>query len=368
MSKLTTDSVFQLLNDGFNDNPFNLSVDNITNLQLFGNDIIIDVKIQNPTLSYKKKLEKFINEIILSQFSTCRIKLNFNLEASKNNVQIKGERIKGVKNIIAVSSGKGGVGKSTITSNLAVGLSEIGFKVGVVDADIYGPSMHLMLDLEGKIPKSINVDGINKIEPLENYGVKVLSIGFFAQSKQALVWRGPMATKALNQLIWDAHWGDLDYLLVDLPPGTGDIHLSLVQSIPVTGAIVISTPQPISVADARKGINMFQMDSINVPVVGLIENMSYFEDDSKIKYHIFGKDGGKILADNMNVNFLGEIPLTQSIRVASDIGRPAVLQGDTDIAKRFLNLCRKLVDFVEERNKKIKETESVKITHNKGCS
>ena len=275
-----------------------------------------------------------------------------------------------MKNIIAVSSGKGGVGKSTIAANLAVGLSLLGNKVGVIDADIYGPSMHIMFDLEGEKPKAIEINGESKIKPLENHGVKLLSIGFFAKNKQAIVWRGPMASKALNQLIWDAHWGDLDYLIVDLPPGTGDIHLSLVQSVPLTGAIVVSTPQNIALADARKGVNMFRMESIDVPVLGMIENMSYFvsDDNSKNRHYIFGKEGAKGLAEQMGIKLLSEIPLMQSIREAADAGRPAILQDSTLISSSLMKMVTNMVDVVVERNKNIKPTETVKITHTKGCS
>jgi ATP-binding protein involved in chromosome partitioning len=253
---------------------------------------------------------------------------------------------------------------------LAVGLTQLGNKVGVVDADIYGPSMPMMFDLEGAVPQGIDVDGKTKMKPLESYGVKLLSIGFFAQSQQAVVWRGPMASKALNQLIWDAHWGELDYLIIDLPPGTGDIHLSLVQSIPLTGAIVVSTPQPIALADARKGVNMFQMESINVPVLGIIENMAYFtpEDMPNKKYYIFGKEGAKELAEQLNIELLAEIPIVQSVREAADAGRPAILQIDSPIAKSFLTLAKNVVAVIDKRNTKIKPTQAVKTTHSRGCS
>ena len=279
----------------------------VKNIQIFGTEVVLDLEINNPTLQYKKRIEVDCLKIIHNKvYEKAIVKVNFSViqQEEKTNI-IKGKEIPGVKNIIAISSGKGGVGKSTITANLAVALADLGYKVGVVDADIYGPSMHIMFDLEGSVPEAIEVNGKSKIKPLENHGVKLLSIGFFAQSQQAVVWRGPMASKALNQLIWDANWGELDYLLIDLPPGTGDIHLSLVQSIPVTGAVVVSTPQAIALADAKKGVNMFQLETINVPVLGIVENMAYFtpEELPNNKYYIFGKEGAKGLAEQMNIDF-----------------------------------------------------------------
>ena len=344
----------------------------VKNIQIFGTEIILDLEITNPTLQYKKRVEVDCLKIIHDKvYEKADIKINTTVLKSevKSNV-IKGNEIPGVKNIIAISSGKGGVGKSTITANLAVALADLGYKVGVVDADIYGPSMHIMFDLEGAVPQSITIDGKSKIKPLENYGVKLISIGFFSQANQAVVWRGPMASKALNQLIWDAHWGELDYLLIDLPPGTGDIHLSLVQSVPVTGAVVISTPQTIALADARKGVHMFQMDSINVPVLGIVENMAYFtpEELPNNKYYIFGKEGAKGLAEQMNIDLLAEIPLVQSVREAADVGRPAVLQGVTDIAIALTNLAKKVVEKIEQRNSEQDKTNVVKTSNTAGCS
>ena len=344
----------------------------VKNIQIFGTEIILDLEINNPTLQYKKRVEVDCMKIIHDKiYDKIDVKVNFTIVKQEEKVvQIKGNPIPGVKNIIAISSGKGGVGKSTITANLAVALADLGKKVGVVDADIYGPSMHIMFDLKDAVPQSVNIDEKSKIKPLENYGVKLLSIGFFAQAQQAVVWRGPMASKALNQLIWDSHWGELDYLLIDLPPGTGDIHLSLVQSIPLTGAIVVSTPQTIALADARKGVNMFQMESINVPVLGIIENMAYFtpEELPNNKYYIFGKEGAKELAEQMNLELLAEIPLVQSIREAADIGRPAVLQGSTEVAIALTNLAKKVIDNIEKRNIDLPETKAVQTTHSKGCS
>ena len=229
--------------------------------------------------------------------------------------------------------------------------------------------MHIMFGLQGAVPSSVKIEGKIKIKPLESYGVKLLSIGFFAQNEQAVVWRGPMASKALNQLLWDTHWGELDYLIVDLPPGTGDIHLSLVQSIPVTGAVVVSTPQDIALADAKKGVNMFQMESINVPVLGIVENMAYFtpEELPNNKYYIFGKEGAKVLAKEMGIELLAEIPIVQSLREAADAGRPAVLQGVTPIALELLNMAKNIVESVKKRNVNLAATESVALTHSKGC-
>ena len=345
----------------------------IKNIQLFGSDVELDVEIKNPTLQYKKKVEvdclKAIHDYAYEK-SKVKVNLIVNAPVKEKENKIKGNPIPGVKNIIAVSSGKGGVGKSTIAANLAVGLSDLGYKVGVIDADIYGPSMPIMFGLEGETPTTVNVDGKSKIKPLESYGVKLLSIGFFAQSQQAVVWRGPMASKALNQLLWDTHWGELDYLVVDLPPGTGDIHLSLVQSIPLTGAVVVSTPQHIALADAQKGVNMFRMDSIDVPVLGMIENMSYFtpEELPNNKYYIFGKEGAKGLAEQMDIDLLAEIPIVQSIREAADAGRPAILQGATAIAIELLNMAKNVVASIEKRNVALPPTSAVQTTHSAGCS
>ena len=343
----------------------------IKNIQIFGADVELDVEVKNPTLQYKKKVEVDCMKAIHDYaYEKSKVKVNLIVNAPAKETQIKGKPIPGVKNIVAVSSGKGGVGKSTIAANLAVGLSDLGYKVGVIDADIYGPSMHIMFGLEGATPSTINVDGKSKIKPLESYGVKLLSIGFFAQSQQAVVWRGPMASKALNQLLWDTHWGELDYLVVDLPPGTGDIHLSLVQSIPLTGAVVVSTPQNIALADARKGVNMFRMDSIDVPVLGMVENMAYFtpEDMPNKKYYIFGKEGAKGLAEQMDIDLLAEIPIVQSVREAADAGRPAVLQGATPIAIELLNMAKNVVAAIEKRNTTLAPTKAVELTNSKGCS
>ena len=345
----------------------------VTNVQVFGDEVEVDVTIKNPSLQARKKTEVEILKIIHQKvYEKAKIKVNLKVDAPKKPQvnQIKGKPIPGINNIIAVASGKGGVGKSTVTANLAVTLANMGFKVGLLDTDIYGPSMPIMFDVAQERPLSINVDGKNKMKPVENYGVKMLSIGFFTQPNQAVIWRGPMASKALNQMIFDAHWGQLDFLLLDLPPGTGDIHLSIMQSLPVTGAVVVSTPQEIALADARKGVAMFQQETINVPVLGIVENMAYFtpEELPENKYHIFGKDGAKNLATDLNVPFLGEIPLVQSIREAGDVGRPAALQTETPIEQAFEELTKNVVQELVQRNKDLPPTEAIKITTMAGCA
>ncbi len=345
----------------------------VKNIQIFGDEVEVDVTIANPSLQARKKTEVEILKIIHEKvYAKAKIKVNLKVEAAaKPKVnEIKGKPIAGIQNIIAVASGKGGVGKSTVTANLAVTLAKMGFNVGLLDTDIYGPSMPIMFDVAMERPLSINVDGKNKMKPVENYGVKLLSIGFFTQPNQAVIWRGPMASKALNQMIFDAHWGDLDFLLLDLPPGTGDIHLSIMQSLPVTGAVVVSTPQEIALADARKGVAMFQQEAINVPVLGIIENMAYFTPAElpDNKYHIFGKDGAKHLAVDLKVPFLGEVPLVQSIREAGDIGRPAALQAASPIEAAFEALTKNVVQELVNRNTDLPPTEAIKITTMAGCA
>ncbi|WP_027065917.1 Mrp/NBP35 family ATP-binding protein [Maribacter sp. Hel_I_7] len=346
----------------------------VTNIQIFGDEVEVDITITNPSLQARKKTEVEILKIIHKEvYEKAKIKINVKVDAPaakpKTN-EIKGKPIPGITNIIAVASGKGGVGKSTVTANLAVTLAKMGFKVGLLDADIYGPSMPIMFDVANDKPLAVNIDGKSKMKPVESYGVKLLSIGFFTQRDQAVIWRGPMASKALNQMIFDAHWGDLDFMLIDLPPGTGDIHLSIMQSLPITGAVVVSTPQEVALADARKGVAMFQQDSINVPVLGIVENMAYFTPAElpENKYYIFGKEGAKHLAEDLKVPFLGEMPLVQSIREAGDVGRPAALQEGTPVEKAFEELTKKVVSEVVARNKTMPPTESIKITTMAGCS
>ena len=344
----------------------------LTNVNVFGDEVIVDLTINNPSLQARKKTEVEILKVIHDQvFAKAKIKVNIKVNTEKKETQsIKGKPISGIKNIVAVASGKGGVGKSTVTANLAVSLAKMGFKVGVLDADIYGPSMPIMLDVVNERPLAVNVDGKSKMQPVENYGVKLLSIGFFTKPDQAVVWRGPMAAKALNQMIFDAAWGELDFLLLDLPPGTGDIHLSIMQSLPITGAVVVSTPQNVALADAKKGVAMFQQDSINVPVLGIIENMAYFtpEELPQNKYYIFGENGAKNLAADLSVPFLGELPIVQSIREAGDYGRPAALQTATTLETVFETLTRNVVSEVVKRNTDLPPTEAIKITTMAGCS
>ncbi|MDG5490364.1 Mrp/NBP35 family ATP-binding protein [Psychroserpens sp. SPM9] len=345
----------------------------VTNVVTFADEVIVDITITNPSLQAKKKTEVEIMKTIHEKvYEKAKVKVNVKVDApakSEANV-IKGKQIPGIQNIIAVASGKGGVGKSTVTANLAVTLAKMGFKVGVLDADIYGPSMPIMFDVELERPLAVTVDGKSKMRPVENYGVKLLSIGFFTKPDQAVVWRGPMAAKALNQMIFDAAWGDLDFMLIDLPPGTGDIHLSIMQSLPITGAVVVSTPQNVALADAKKGVAMFQQESINVPVLGIIENMAYFTPAElpENKYYIFGKEGAKNLADDLDVPFLGQLPLVQSIREAGDVGRPAALQTATTLEQDFEKITQNVVEEVVRRNDDLPPTEAIKITTMAGCS
>ena len=342
----------------------------IQNIVVFGDEVVVDAVINNPSLQAKKRTEVEIMRAIHGEINE-KAKVFVNVKViAPEKPEIKGKPIPGIKNIVVVASGKGGVGKSTVTANLAVSLAKMGFKVGVLDADIYGPSMPIMFDVADQRPLSVNVDGASKMKPIENYGVKMLSIGFFTNPNQAVIWRGPMAAKALNQMIFDADWGELDFLLLDLPPGTGDIHLSIMQAMPVTGAVIVSTPQKIALADALKGVAMFQQETINVPVLGIVENMAYFtpQELPNNKYYIFGKEGAKNLANDLNVPFLGEIPLVQNIRESGDVGRPAALQEDTPQAIAFTQLAQNVAQNVVERNKSLPPSEAIKITTMAGCS
>jgi ATP-binding protein involved in chromosome partitioning len=346
----------------------------VTNVMTFADEVVVDLTIATPALHIKKRAEADIIQTIQKKVSLeAKVQVNITVQAPakpSNPNLIKGKPIAGIKNIIAIASGKGGVGKSTVTANLAITLSKMGFKVGVLDADIYGPSIPIMFDLANERPLSVNVDGKSKMKPVENYGVKVLSIGFFTKPDQAVIWRGPMASKALNQLIFDAAWGELDFMLLDLPPGTGDIHLSIMQSLPITGAVVVSTPQTVALADAKKGVAMFQQESIDVPVLGIIENMAYFTPAElpDNKYYIFGKQGAKHLAEDSKIPFLGELPLIQSIREAGDAGHPVALQDGTAIEEIFIDITKNVVRETVKRNKALPATQAIQITTMAGCS
>ncbi|CAL2090539.1 Septum site-determining protein MinD [Tenacibaculum sp. 190524A02b] len=347
--------------------------ENVKNVVAFGDEVIVDVTISNPSLQAKKKVEVEIMKAIHEHVNPkIDVKVNVKVEvaAKENPNLIRGKEIPNIQNIIAIASGKGGVGKSTITSNLAVSLAKMGFKVGVLDADVYGPSQHLMFDVEKEKPLAVKVEGRSKMKPVENYGVKLLSLGFFTDPNQAVIWRGPMASKALNQLIFDADWGELDFLLIDLPPGTGDVHLSIVQAVPITGAVVVSTPQNIALADAKKGVAMFKQENIKVPVLGIVENMAYFtpEELPNNKYYIFGQAGAKNLAEQIETSFLGEIPLVQGIREAGDVGHPVALQENTPLSEAFTEVTKNMVSELLKRNANLPPTEVVRITTMSGCS
>ena len=344
----------------------------VANIMVFDIEVDIDLIMNNPTLQARKKLEAEIIDIIHQRInSKAKIKFNTKIKkVSKPEIKRVNKKLSGVDSIIAISSAKGGVGKSTFTVNAAAILAKMGCKVGILDADIYGPSIPTMLDVEGYVPKSIKIDGVSKIEPVESYGIKLMSIGFFTKLDQAVVWRGPMASKALKQMIFDTNWGELDFLFLDLPPGTGDIHLSLVQSLPINGAIIVSTPQNVALADVRRGIKMFQQDSINIPILGLVENMSYFtsNEEPEIKHFIFGESGVKYLAKDLDINFLGEIPIFTSLREASDFGRPGSLQENSVIENIFREISKLLVEELIKRNNELPPTKIVKITNLVGCS
>ncbi len=335
----------------------------LKNIQVFGNEIDIDLEVKSPALNIRKKLESDINTVLFEAYGDVKVRINIAAKPVQAGPQGP-PTLNKVKNIIAVASGKGGVGKSTVTANLAVGLAKQGFKVGIIDADIYGPSMPLMFDVVHQKPKVTVIEGKQYMLPVESYSVKLMSIGFFSDPTKAIVWRGPMATKALKQMFGDVWWDELDYLLLDLPPGTGDVHLTIVQAVPVTGAVVVSTPQEVALTDARKGVAMFKLESINVPVLGLIENMAWFtpEELPNNKYYIFGKEGVKSLCEQLKVPLLGQIPLVQSVREAGDVGRPALLQDATPIAETFKDLATAVNQEVENRNKRMEPTKKVEIT------
>lgn len=275
----------------------------------------------------------------------------------------------GVRNIIGVASGKGGVGKSTVAANLAISLAKTGAKVGLLDADIWGPSVPLMFDMVDAKPVATQENGKTLIEPIEKYGIKLLSVGFFVDPDKALIWRGSMATNALTQFINDGNWGDLDYIVLDMPPGTGDIHLTLVQTVGITGVVIVSTPQEVALADARKGVAMFQQKDINVPVLGLVENMAYFTPAElpDNKYYIFGKEGTKKLAEKMDVPLLAQIPIVQSIMEGGDKGQPIALNAEDPMGQAFRQLASNVIKQTEIRNNEMAPTKKVEIKDGAGC-
>lgn len=334
-----------------------VSANLVENLEITEGKIKLTVLVSNPALHARKRMTEAIDFNLKKSFGE-----DLSVESEVKGLPAEAKTahrkiLPEVKNVIAIASGKGGVGKSTVTANLAGGLAKAGYRVGIVDADIYGPSMPTMFDVVTDKPTMIDIDGVPKISPVVSYGIKILSIGFFTEQDSAVVWRGPMAAKALTQMFTDAYWGKLDYLLIDLPPGTGDIHLSLVQTVPLDGAVIVSTPQEVALADARKGINMFKLDTINVPVIGMVENMAWFTPAElpDNKYYIFGRDGAKNLAAGMDVPFLGHVPLVQSVREAGDIGRPAVFQENTPISEAFDELVVTFVEQVKVLKAKTKE-------------
>ena len=329
-----------------------VSANLIEDLVVEENKVSLTVYVNNPAMHAKNRMKEAVEFNLKSRLKKdIEIQCTVKQKAADDNAPRK--ILPRVKNIVAIASGKGGVGKSTITSNLAAGLAKKGYKVGLIDADIYGPSMPTMFDLVNERPKMTEIDGQSLIEPVPSNGVKILSIGFFTDKENAVVWRGPMASKALLQMFNDAHWGELDFLLIDLPPGTGDIHLSLIQSIPLDGVVIVSTPQEVALADARRGVNMFKMDNVNVPIIGLVENMSWFtpEELPDNKYYIFGRDGAKNLAEGLGVPFLGQIPLIQSLRESGDIGKPAVLQENSIISDVFDELVQNFTKQIEIKHK-----------------
>lgn len=322
---------------------------------------LITEKAQDPFI---KSVVKMAEQAILTYADAhIDIKGNISVKSKQPPHPASTDLLPGVSNIIAVASGKGGVGKSTVCSNLAVALAQKGYRVGLLDADIFGPSVPKMFGVEDEGPVMEQVDGRDMMMPIENYGVKMLSIGFFVNKSDAVVWRGAMASNALKQLIGDAHWGELDYFLIDFPPGTSDIHLTLVQTLPITGAVIVSTPQEVALADARKGISMFTGDKVNVPILGLVENMAWFTPAElpENRYYIFGKDGCKKLAEEQGYALLGQIPIVQSIREGGDDGRPVALNTDSITGMAFAELADNLVEAVDKRNRELPGTKIVEV-------
>lgn len=331
-------------------------------LRISGMHVSFSLIFDKPTDPFLKSIVK-ASEAAIHAYVAKEVEVEIRTKTLQAPRPEAGQLLPDVKNIIAVSSGKGGVGKSTVAANLAVALSRMGFKVGLLDADIFGPSMPKMFHVEDERPYSESVNGRDLIRPIEKYGIKLLSIGFFVNPDQATLWRGGMACNALKQLIGDAHWGYLDYFILDTPPGTSDIHLTLVQTLPITGAVIVSTPQQVALADARKGINMYQNDKVNVPILGLVENMAWFTPAElpENKYYLFGKEGVKQLAEEMNVPLLGQIPIVQSICENGDEGTPAALKSDTITGRAFMQLAASVVTQTDKRNQELAPTQIVEM-------
>jgi ATP-binding protein involved in chromosome partitioning len=335
----------------------------VQDIEIDGRNVSFSVILTTPSCPLKDMIEKAcINAIKLLVDAEAIVKVNLTSNTTSNRKDRK-DVLPGVKNIIAVVSGKGGVGKSTVAVNLALGLAEGGAKVGLLDADIYGPSIPIMLGIRDQRPMMTDINGKGKIVPIDRYGIKAMSIGLLIDEKQAVIWRGPQASSALRQFISDVHWEDLDYLVIDMPPGTGDVHLTLVQTVPVTGAIVVSTPQPVAAADAKKAIVMLRQPQINVPILGIVENMSYFTPAElpDNKYYIFGKGGAKQMAEQFDLAFLGEVPLVQSIREGGDAGIPAVVDDEPVAKAAFLELAGTVARSISIRNANLEPTRVVEM-------
>lgn len=335
------------------------------NIQIDGNKVTFSLFFEKPNDPFAKSVVKAAEQAILTYVDqSVDIKGNIGIVFKEAPKPKPASILPNVKNIIAVTSGKGGVGKSTVSSNLAIALASLGYKVGLLDADIHGPSLPKMFGVEDAKPYMEEIDGKQMIMPIEKYGVKMLSIGFFVDPDQALVWRGTVASNALKQLITDGNWGELDYFVMDLPPGTGDIQLTLVQTMGITGVIIVTTPQDVALTDARKGVNMFTGEKVNVPVLGLVENMAWFTPAElpENKYYIFGKDGGKRLAEELGVPLLAQIPLVQGIRECGDAGRPIAFDQNSIVSLAFTDLAQKVVDRVDFRNENMEATKKVEMS------
>ncbi len=334
------------------------------NIRIEGNKVSFALIFDKPNDPFIKSVVKAAETAILTYVGeSVEIKGNIEVHAKQVARPEPAKLLPQVKNIIAISSGKGGVGKSTVSANLAVALANMGYKVGLLDADIFGPSMPKMFNLESARPHLEPIDGREMIVPAENYGVKVLSIGFFVNKDEAVLWRGSMASNALKQLISDGNWGELDYFLIDLPPGTSDIHLTLVQTLAITGAVVVTTPQDVALADARKGISMFLGEKINVPVLGLVENMAWFTPAElpENKYYLFGKEGGKRLAEELNIPLLGQVPIVQSICDGGDAGTPVALNQESASGIAFKQLAENVITQLNRRNENLAPTSRVEM-------